>query len=392
MSKPRVLMLITHYLPSFSGHAIYLQKLIPLMLARGYQIEVLTGDFGRYLPLEYIDGVKIHRLPFDPRETRSAIRFTIRILGFLLGHRNKFDILHINGHMDWYGVLTIACKALGKRILMQMVLMGSDDPDSLRNANYRFMSVRLRIIALMDRFLYISAPIGESCKRAGLSSRKLRYIPSGVDIHRFRPVTEQEKVALRSRLGLPQNKKIVSFVGAIIRRKGVDFLLDAWKQVQVRCPTAELVLVGPCEFGSEDADEAALNSFVKAARMQISEGALNARMVGRSDHVESFLQASDLFVLPSTKEGFGNVILEAMSCGIPPIVTYMDGVSLESITPGKTGLIVNSRAELASALQDLLTNDERRTELGMNARVDVVQRFCLEDIAARYLAVYDELT
>ncbi len=168
-------------------------------------------------------------------------------------------------------------------------------------------------------------------------------------------------------------------------------LIDAWESVQEQCPDAELILVGPNVFGDEDHNASSSNAFVAGIREQISQHSLNVHFVGRSSEVESYLQASDVFVLPSRKEGFPSVIIEAMACGLPAVVTPMHGASLDSVTPGKTGIVVNSCAELSSGLIDLLVNDERRRELGANARTDVLERFALVQIADKYTAVYDEL-
>ena len=86
------------------------------------------------------------------------------------------------------------------------------------------------------------------------------------------------------------------------------------------------------------------------------------------------------------------MIIEAMSCGIPPVVTPMDGVSLDSVTPGETGIVVGSCAELAAALVELLRNDELRERLAANARRDVLRRFALTQVADQYMAMYDELS
>jgi glycosyltransferase involved in cell wall biosynthesis len=281
---------------------------------------------------------------------------------------------------------------LRKKIVMQMVLMGADDPESLKLQYHKLRSVRLGILARMDRFIYISTPLGDSCRRTGLPAGKLCHIPQGVDTQRFCPVDGNAKRAVRSRLGLPADKKIVTFVGSVIHRKGVDVLIDAWESVQRQCPDAELILVGPCDFGSEDYDASSSNAFVDAIRGQISQRALNVRLVGRSSEVESFLQGCDVFVLPSRKEGFPNVIIEAMACGVPVVVTQMDGASRDSVTPGETGIIVSSCEELASALIEVLNNDERRRKLGTNARSDVLRRFALAQIADKYMAIYDELS
>lgn len=382
-------MLITEYLPIFSGHAIYLQAMLPKFIDNGYSVEILTCDFQRLPPHEIIGGMNVHRLPFDPQAPKWEILLTVRILRFLFQHRHEFDILHFHGHVDYYGALTLFCMCFHKKIIMQMVLMGADDPESLR-AKYKFMTARLKILALIDRFIHISRPLGESCQRAGFPVSKLRYIPQGVDVERFKPLPDAEIKTLREQLHLDPEVEIVSFVGAVVERKGVDILIAAWVEVQKVFPRAVLILIGPCEFGLDDTNAQSLQGFVQGIQKQIEDLRLNVSMIGRSSLVHSYLQVSDLFVLPSRKEGFGNVILEAMSCGVPPIVSYMDGVALESVTQDETGIIIRSAKELAAAIIDLLRDDNRRKSMGGRARQEVLDRFALDQIAKKYLAVYDE--
>lgn len=390
MKKPRILMLIKEYLPIFSGHAIYLQAILPKFIADGYAVKILTCDFQRLPPYECIDGVDVHRLPFDPQSPKWEALLTLRILRFLFLHRHEFDVLHFHGHMDYYGALTLFCKCFRKKIIMQMVLMGADDPESLRD-KYKMMSLRLKILAHIDRFIHISRPLGESCLRAGFSGSRLRYIPQGVDIERFRPLPDADRKRLREQLQLDPEGHVVTFVGAIIERKGVDILIEAWSEVQRAFPAATLILIGPCEFGADDANARSLQAFVQDIQAQIENQHLHVAMIGRSSLVPSYLQVSDLFVLPSRKEGFGNVILEAMACGVPPIVAYMDGVALESVTPDETGIIIHTKEELAAAIMALLDEESRRKAMGMRARREVLDRFALDRIARQYLAVYDEV-
>ncbi len=391
MNKPKILMLILEYAPIFSGHAIYLQMLLPYIKENGYNVEILSGDFLRYPSEEIIDSFKIHRFPFNPQEKRWELLLTLRVLRFLFQHRNEFDILHFHGHMDYYGLLTLFCKCFRKKIIMQMVLLGADDPESLMS-QYGFMYYRLKILSYIDRFIHISRPIGDCCLRAGFSVSKLRYIPQGVDINKFSPVTIDKKLQIRSRLGINQKCLMACFVGAIVQRKGVDLLIDAWRDVQIAFPDAELVLVGPCEFSKDDANEKILQAFVEEIKCKILQFDLKVNMVGRSSEVQSYLQASDIFVLPSRNEGFGNVIIEAMSCGVPPIVTYMDGVSMESVTQGETGYIIQSVEELATVIHKLFEDEELRRKMGAKAREDVIRRFAFEHISQKYTSLYDELS
>ncbi len=99
-----------------------------------------------------------------------------------------------------------------------------------------------------------------------------------------------------------------------------------------------------------------------------------------------------MFVLPSRKECFGNVIIEAMACGIPPVVTYMDGVALESVTPNDTGLIVNTNAELEEALLSLIENASERQQMGLRAQKRALDRFAFQKGVEDYVSIYEELT
>ncbi len=180
-------MLIVNYLPTFSGHAIFLQRVIPLIKEKGYRVEVLTGDFGKYPHHDCIDAVEIHRVRFDPQEREGGLRFTLRVLAFLFQHRRDFDILHAHGNMYHYGLLIMACKVLRKKIIMHMVLMGADDPESIKSQFNKLKTARFKFFSLIDRFIYLSRPIGESCARAGLPSNKLRLVPQGTDTQRFLP-------------------------------------------------------------------------------------------------------------------------------------------------------------------------------------------------------------
>jgi glycosyltransferase involved in cell wall biosynthesis len=184
---------------------------------------------------------------------------------------------------------------------------------------------------------------------------------------------------------------VVSFVGAIVYRKGVDILVEAWKRVQQECRESRLLLIGPSEFGEDDTNSTELTSFVDRIRAIIRNESLDVRMVGRTDQVPAFLQASDIFVLPSRKEGFGNVILEAMSCGVVPVVADMDGVSRETVVPGKTGYVFETRDQLVEILVRLIRNKDERGAFGGRAREDVLRRFTLEKIAEQYRAVYEEM-
>ncbi len=131
---------------------------------------------------------------------------------------------------------------------------------------------------------------------------KLFIIPPGVDVQKFNPSLSRQ--AARSKLGLPLNRRIILFVGQLIKRKGLAVLIRAFRRIHRGFPSSLLVLVGdgpertPC-----------LNI---ARRLGVLDAVIFAGAHG-SDTLSSFYRAADVFVLPSFQEGFGIVLLEAMA-------------------------------------------------------------------------------
>jgi glycosyltransferase involved in cell wall biosynthesis len=389
--KPKIIMLILEYHPVFTGHGIYLEKLINKLQKLNCEVSILAADFQEFLPFENINGIKVYRFSFSHNERYWELKLAIRVILFLIRHRSDYDILHINGHLDIYGFLTLFNKFTLKHTVTQMVLLGADDPMTLKKT-YKGMSLRLKILSGMDQFLCISRVLMDSCLQARLPLNKLTYIPQGVDVDRFTPVkSPEERVLIRSALGLPLGVDIVMFVGAIVERKGVDWLVDAWQKVQKVNSEACLILVGQNKFDNRDINQIQLNAFVSGIADVIYQNGLNIVMVGGQSNVEAYLKCADVFVLPSRKEGFGNVILEAMSCGLPAIVTYMDGVSKETVTHGENGYIAHGVDDIGKYILKLLVDKNLAKKLGQDGRKKALEKFSLDQIAERYLAVYQNI-
>lgn len=390
-AKPRLLMLLLEYRPVFTGHGIYLDQLIRELKQLNCEVSILAADFHKFPDCELIDSINVFRFPFSHQEKCWELKLAIRVIRFLHRHHFEYDILHIHGHLDIYGLLTTYNKLMGKHTVSQMVLLGADDPMTLKSI-YKLMDMRLKILSMIDRFLCISRALQDSCLRANLSPEKVTYIPQGVDVGRFRPIASlAEKVGLRKKLGLPTSVPIVIFIGAVVERKGVDWLIEAWEGVQRNHPQACLVLVGQYEFDTLDVNQIGLTRFVQRIQSGVKQKRLNVLMPGRCGNVEEYLQCADLFVLPSRKEGFGNVILEAMACGLPVIVTYMDGVAEETVTHGDNGYIAHSVAEIEGWISQLITNWPLAQRLGANGRQKAEEFFALNKIAKRYVSVYHEI-
>jgi glycosyltransferase involved in cell wall biosynthesis len=115
--------------------------------------------------------------------------------------------------------------------------------------------------------------------------------------------------------------------------------------------------------------------------------------VERTDEIEAYLQASDIFALPSSREGMSNALLEAMATGLPCVAAAIPGVTDAMIKTGDDGAIVppDNADALAATLSEWLSSAARRADVGRQARDTVMKRFSMATVADQYLSMYNEL-
>lgn len=376
------------YRPYFAGHAIYLERAFKYLAEQEINNIVLTTNYDDFKEMEIIDGIRVHRVRMRREWKKQNLRFTFNALKTLYNIRKEIDIIHLHGLWDIYGLFTIFAKIFRKKIILHMVLFGSDDPSAIYNS-YKLMKWRFKLLALTDAFISISTPISNSYRQTTLPLGKLHQIPQGVDVSEFNPVSEEEKKVIKKELALREDVNIVTFVGAIIKRKGVDTLIDAWLKVDLKLKNVILLLIGPDTFdGFDGSNIQELETYLNSLKMKIQENGLSVKFIGRSDCVQKYLKASEIFVLPSRYEGFPNTIVEAMSTGLPVILTEIQGVAHDFIKDGVEGFIVKDSSELAERIIYLLNNNGKIIEMGRKGRERATTVFAMRNICNQYKTIY----
>jgi glycosyltransferase involved in cell wall biosynthesis len=185
----------------------------------------------------------------------------------------------------------------------------------------------------------------------------------GVDTRKFSPGVS----GVRARFGIPPDARVIGFVGRLTRDKGVPDLIEAFERIRIVDPKTYLLLVG---WFDESEDTLAL-----AVRRRIT---CHPQIVctGFVPDTAPYYRAMDLLILPTVREGFPNVVLEASASGIPVITTYCTG-ACDSVLEGVTGCLVPARDPVAiykSAVR-LLDDARERHRLGEAGRAWVQQRF-----------------
>jgi glycosyltransferase involved in cell wall biosynthesis len=204
---------------------------------------------------------------------------------------------------------------------------------------------------------------------------------NGVDIDKYSPGESD----VRERYGIQERASVVGFVGRLTRDKGLPELIEAFDEILRAEPAAHLLLVGWFDE-SED-----LLSTELRARI---EGHPRIHMTGFVEDTAPFYRAMDVMVLPTWREGFPNVVLEAAATGIPVVTTFSTG-SRDSVVPEVTGLLIppGHPAAITEAVVNLLRDSERRQHMGRAARDWVLAHYMDERVlgltAAYYRALLD---
>ena len=200
---------------------------------------------------------------------------------------------------------------------------------------------------------------------------------AGVDLARFRP-DSAARAALRTETGVADAVPVFLFVGRLVRDKGVFDLVEAFATLNAKHGQWELWMVGPDEEGLQ-------------ATLQAEGERLGARIrwFGPTPTPECYMAAADVFVLPSYREGFGSVVIEAAACGIPTIAYRIDGV-VDAIIENHTGCFVakGNIEELAQAMERLGSDPDMSRNLGEAARRRAVEGFSSSAVSAAWLAFY----
>jgi len=228
----------------------------------------------------------------------------------------------------------------------------------------------------------------ESLRRQVIAERaapkaKLRLLgdgsSKGVDTEHFSPGTSDA----REKLGIPMNAKVIGFVGRLTRDKGVPDLVEAFDRILAAEPGVHLILVGWFDK-AEDALGSDLRSRIEANP--------SVHYTGFVKDTAPYYRAMDLLVLPSWREGFPNVVLEAGACGIPVVATISTG-SRDAVVPEVTGLLIppGYPEAIFEAVMTLLGSPQRRLRMGSAAREWVIEHFSNERVMGLASEFYREL-
>lgn len=332
--------------------------------ARGFTCSVITlstrhSDFYSLPPA--VDRLK---LDFFNKTPHAAAAFAAFVKGNTKLRRALADTA-ADCVISFMDKVNIHCAVAARRLNVPLIATVHIHPQ-YACLDWRWRCLRRFTYPLCDRIVCVSRGIRSALPWLPEHKCPVIYnpIPSGPRPERpFRPPP-----------GLDTNRRWVLSVGRLTPQKGYDVLLKAFHRVHKRCADWNLVILG--EGDCRDSLEAL------AARLGIADRIM---LPGQTKDVLPYYSACDLFVLPSRFEGFGNVLVEAMSAGMPVISTDCPSGPAEIISHGENGWLVpvDDVGSLAAMLAATMEDPELRRRIGGRA-LSVAERYALDRVGSTW--------
>ncbi|MBA7502446.1 Glycogen synthase [subsurface metagenome] len=350
---------------------------------RGHDVTILTCHFLGQPAEEIVDGIKIHRIGLsrDPK-TGGAYKSITPIFSYMLKTIGKAvelapELIHSNAYFPVFpGRVGASLKRVPLVSTFHDVFTFKGWVEAQRSVGWGLLGYLTNLISVRlpsDEVITVSAQCKQKLIALGVPSEKITTIPNGVDLKLF------DSIKIKK---IPNQ---ILYVGRLVNYKHVDWLLLAFADILKEVPDATLKIVGG---GPERVN---LEALVK--KLSLADHVTFTGVTPTYEAVSSFYKESEVFVLPSTVEGEGIVLKEAMAAHLPVIGINVEGSGVLSlIQDGENGVLVepNQPKRIAEKVIQLLQDKRMGRRMGAAGR-KFVEKFDWDVIADRTLHVYHKV-
>lgn len=366
----RVLHVFRYFRPHFTGEGVFTERLVRELRAAHpditHDVLVVTTP-GPFVPLQLPQFGQVAYL--QAQDDTSRLQQSIAMIRWMATHAGRYDVLHVHSLGDRTWLAYVVARLRGARILMMATL---DDSVAEILQSYRpfLRPLVRRLMGVVGCFVAISPRLDDG--NASLPASLRAVIPIGIPLPPPAPSP-------------PRGRRVTLItVGGICERKNQREFVQALALLKAEAPDIVGLIVGPV---MEPDYQAALEQLIEAEGLQD-----NIRFIGHVEDVYAQFQQADIMFFPSTKEGFGTVVIEAMMCGLPVVARNLPGVNEAFIRQGETGYRVEGLEDAVTHLRALVADPVLRMQLGESGRQLARTHYGLDVVANSYVAVYTRLT
>jgi D-inositol-3-phosphate glycosyltransferase len=405
-AKPAIALISVHGDPATEigkeeagGQNVYVRQVGEALAQQGWQVDMFTrrSEPDQVDIVEHLPNCRTIRLDagaadFIPRQEifEHCSDFVEEFLKFQSQQGINYQLIHTNYWLSgWVGL------ALKKKLAVPMVhtyhSLGAVKYKAVQTipliANTR-LGVEKDCLENADCIIATSPQEKEHMRSLVSTKGNIKIIPCGTDIERFGSVNYYQA---REALNIEPDAKVIFYVGRFDPRKGIETLVRAVGQSQLRdTGKLRLIIGGGSRKGKSDGSERdRIEDIIDELEMR-SFTTLPGRI--GDEILPRYFAAADVCVVPSHYEPFGLVAIEAMASGTPVVASDVGGLQY-TVVHEETGLLAPPRDEVAfrEAIDRLLMNPQFRTELGRKARTRVESKFSWDGVAGQLSKLYDQM-
>jgi glycosyltransferase involved in cell wall biosynthesis len=379
-------LLICHsYPPVLGGSELEAQRVCEALIKKGHRALVVCAGGHPMPPLkDWVDprGVPVRIYAGNWKGRLKDIVFAIRVAHLLVRQRNHYQFVYFLMQGLHLAIGLPITRALGKPILMKIAGSGVM-PEMQRSITGRLELAMLRKWA--HSVMILNDGMRQEALKCGFPSGQLLWMPNPVDTNEFAPCEEDARQELRGRYNIKAESLVVLSVGRLEPVKALPILLEAFSIVVSSVPEAFLVIVGDGSLRPELEEQ--------ARRLKLSEKQVRFTGQVSPGEVPSYLKLADVFALISHSEGLPCSLIEAMSVGMPSIVSQIPANS-QLVENMVHGLLVppGNAPRVATGLLRLLRDKELRSHMGEAARKNILENYSTEHVVFRYEELFQKAT
>ena len=331
-----------------------------------------------------IEGVKVRYFPYLLRY--GTIFFTPSMFHSIRDDIKRFDVIHIHDARSIQcAIATYYAGLFNIPIVFQPHgSFISPLPSGRLRRLLRLFADKLyaeKVIEKISKIVTLSRMEADQYRRMGVPEEKIAIIPNGIDLSEYAKLPP--KGCFKKKFGIPEDRKIILYLGRIHRTKGIDFLVRAYAHLinEMNYRDAVLVIAGPDDGYLEEAK-------LLSTSLGVADSVLFTGFISREDKLGALVDA-DVFVTPSFY-GFPMTFLEACAVGTPIITTSL-GDRLEWMD-GKVGYVTQpTLQDLAEAIYKIISDEELREKISRNCIKTVKSNFSIEKVVEKLEKVYEEV-
>lgn len=373
-----------------AGGVVNASYQIARMQARDNSVKVISSDACKerlkFEESRYdvdIDGIKVDYFKNISNRFKLATMLDTPI-GAIFRIKNQirdFDVVHVHEHRQTLSI--IACY-FARRYGIPYVVQahGSVLPffqkEGLKNIFDKVFG--FKILHGASKVFALTEVEKEQYLKMGVEEDRIEIVPLGINIEEYSDLPEEG--IFREKFNISKDDKLIIFIGRVHEIKGLDLLIDAFKELADSESDVKLAIVGP-----DDGYMDALN--LRIAECDLSDKVIVTGPLYKSEKQEALVDC-DLFVMPSKYESFTTSGLEAMACGKPLVLTKNNHI--HDWVDGSVGLACDDdKMSLKDAMAEVLFDEELSKKFGMNGRRLIQEKYNWDMINEQILNIYESL-